>query len=644
MGAPVKLQQALGCAVILACAAPPAAFAQRAGENAAARAEDAFGVSVGGESIGIYSPGFVRAFSAVEAGNIRIGGLSIDQQAPFNDRLIASLQMRVGLSAQSYPFPAPTGVADYALRIPGEKPRLSSQVRLGPYGGAGFDADFQAPLSDAVFIGGGVGVARDKNHFGGSPDSWQAALIGQWRPSEQLSITPFWSHTHTTSDEAQPLFLTDATTLPPAIPRGRLLGQPWAQNETISDNAGVLASSRIGEWSLRFGLFHSVFEAPEAYTQLFLDAGGAGTNALELVIADPPRRFAATSTELRASRSVVDGDRLHTVHLSLRGRQRERVYGGGAVTVIGRHPLAAPTPIARPDFTFAAQTRDEVEQASFGFAYEGRWRGVGEISLGAQRTAYSKTVFRPGDAATESTAHPWLLNATLALTPRDDVALYASYTQGLEESPIAPDNAVNRTQAFPAVETEQLDAGFRWALRPDLRWVLGAFAVEKPAFALDAAGRFGEAGAVRHQGLETSLTGQLTPDLTVVLGTMLLDARISRRAVDAGLIGTRPVGSFRRLSTAVLLYRPSVDPNLTLDAVFESSSDRVANQRGDLFVPARTTVSLGARYRLMVGERASTLRVQVGNAADVFGYGVGASGVFVVNQPRRATLTWTIDW
>ena len=51
------------------------AVAQRTGENAVTSADDAFGTSVGNETIGLYSTDEVRGFSPVAAGNIRIDGL-----------------------------------------------------------------------------------------------------------------------------------------------------------------------------------------------------------------------------------------------------------------------------------------------------------------------------------------------------------------------------------------------------------------------------------------------------------------------------------------------------------------------------------------------------------------------------------------
>ena len=94
------------------------AFAQRSDDNAIAHAEDAFGSNDGGEVLGIYNPNAVRGFSPIDAGNVRLEGLYFDRQGEFSTRLVEGNRIRVGPSAVSYAFPAPSGVVDYRLRTP----------------------------------------------------------------------------------------------------------------------------------------------------------------------------------------------------------------------------------------------------------------------------------------------------------------------------------------------------------------------------------------------------------------------------------------------------------------------------------------------------------------------------------------------
>ncbi len=638
------MRRASFTALALALAiAPSAAFAQRADDNATTSAEDAFGTSIGGEQIGIYNPNYVRGFSAVEAGNIRLDGLYIDQQGGFTDRLIGSLQMRVGLSAQSYPFPAPTGIADYGLRSPGDRALVSLGARLGPLGAAALEIDAQLPVTDRLAVGAGLGLIADRTHTGGSANYRTAALIARWAPVDGVAITPFWSRTGISDEESQPLLLTGGDYLPPRIERVKRLGQKWATNDGETVNAGVIGSATMGDWTLKAGIFRSILDLDRSHTQLFLDVREDG-NADELVIAEPGRRSASTSGEVRLSRRFAEGPRLHTLHLSFKGRDRVRRYGADTAIFIGNHPLEEPVAFPEPVSVFGVQTRDTVRQWTAGVAYEGRWKGVGELSLGLQKTTYRKRVLDPDAPAIRTTDDPLLFNATAAFHASSSLAFYAGYTQGLEESPVAPGVAVNRDDAPPAIRTRQIDGGVRWSITPNIRLVAGVFDVTKPFYSLDAARVFRQLGDVRHRGAEFSFSGQLAPGLTAIAGTALIDAKLSGDAVDSGLVGRKPLASFGRLSTAVLDYRPTFAPDFSVDLVVESTSDRIASTDGKLVIPARAIASVGGRYRFHIGKAPATLRLQLANIGNKFGWAIGSSGVYLYNVPRRLTATLTTDF
>ncbi len=624
-------------------AAPTAVFAQRTDDNATTSAEDAFGTSIGGEQIGIYNPNYVRGFSAAEAGNIRLDGLYVDQQASFTDRVIAGLQMRVGLSAQGYPFPAPTGIADYDLRKPGAKRLLSVSGRLGPFGSKALELDGQLPVTDRLSIGAGYGILSDRNHTGGSAHFRTMALIARWEPVEGVEITPFWSRIGIRDEELPPLLLTAGDHLPPRIERVKRLGQKWAANNGETINAGIVTTMRRGDWTLKAGAFRSILDLDRSHTQLFLNVRPDGT-ADEVVIAEPGRRSASTSGEVRLSRRVEDGPRLHTLYLSLKGRDRSRTYGGGREIFIGNHPIEDPVVFPEPVSVFGPETRDTVRQWTAGVAYEGRWKDVGEVSVGLQKTGYRKRVFGPGIPVVTTKDAPLLLNATAAVYASPSLAFYGGYTQGLEESPVAPGHAVNRDEAPPAIRTRQVDAGLRWTITPAIRLVAGVFEVRKPFYSLDAGRVFRQLGNVRHRGAEFSLSGQVAPGLTAIAGTALIDATLSGDAVDSGVVGKRPLASFGRLSTAVLDYRPTFAPAVSVDLVVESTSDRIASADGKLVIPARAIASIGGRYRFKLGKAPATLRVQMANIANKFGWANGPSGIYLYNFPRRITATLTTDF
>lgn len=626
--------------LLLATTAVPA-LAQRADDNATTQAEDAFGTSVGNESLGLYNPFSVRGFSPVDAGNVRIEGLYFDQQANPTGRLIEGTTVRVGLSAQSYPFPAPTGIADHSLRKAGDAASFSPVAGYGPFGGWFAEFDAQVPLTETLSVAGGAGLYRDETHFGGDPHYFSVSVAPRWQPAEGVELIPFWSRIRYSEEEPQPLVFTGGDYLPPKIERRRYYGQEWATNAGETFNYGVLGRAPIGGWTLRAGVFRSVNERDQGFLNLFFGVQPDATGQ-EVVVAQPDGKFASTSGEVRLSRSFDEGDRRHTVHVALRGREQTRRYGGDDVIDLGPITIGRPDPVAEPAFDFGEQSRDRIEQTTGGVAYELRWRDIGEFSAGLQKTDYSKATDTPAGPLPTSKDSPWLYNATAAAYLSDSLVAYAGYTRGLEESPRAPDNAVNRNEAPPAIRTKQVDAGLRWAVRPNLKLVAGVFDVRKPYYDLDPGDVFTRLGTVRHRGVELSVAGQLAKGLNLVAGTIFLDAEVTGEAVELGLIGKQPVGTIERYSIASLDYRFPDSP-FSIDAVVESTGDRIANQQNTFVVPPRAVLALGGRYRFKIGDKSATLRARVGNVFNNYGFGVGGGGLFVYNVPRQFSVNLAAD-
>src|SRR5580693_10160258 len=134
----------LALVVLVGCGEFSAAQAERADQNAVTAAEDAFGTSVGFQSVGLYSPTDARGFNPQQAGNLRIEGLYFDQETWVTSScMVRETTMRVGIAAQSYSFPAPTGIADFTLRTPGDKTLFSAVLSRGPFDSATADLEAQ---------------------------------------------------------------------------------------------------------------------------------------------------------------------------------------------------------------------------------------------------------------------------------------------------------------------------------------------------------------------------------------------------------------------------------------------------------------------------------------------------------------------
>jgi iron complex outermembrane receptor protein len=625
---------------------PSAAIVRRSEENAVTQAEDAFGTSVGRETIGLYSTSSVRGFSPTAAGNVRIDGMYYDPVWTPNARIRRSTTIRVGLSAQGFAFPAPTGIVDFALRRPGDHRSAAMFISADSYAGAALELDGVLPITRTLSVAGGVGLYNNSSSNG--TEGWQhvEGVTALWKPRPRIEIQPFWSRSDVYDDEFGPIYIPAGSYLPPQIPRRRFLGPRSPKYRSTALLYGSLLRWDLdAEWQVRALGVRTFFDNERTATNLLVGVRPNRSVDQQLFIVDPPTKLQSTSGELRLTRRLAEGERLHLVHLNIRMRDRRSRYGGSAVLDLGSTTIDRPVAPLGPEFQFREQSLDEVRQATGGIAYHGRWRGVGELNVALQRTSYEKTVSFPGGRTAETRSDPWLYNIAGAVDLTDTIVLYGSYTRGLEESGVAPSSAVNRDEPLPAILTSQRDAGLRWAIRPDLRLVGGVFDVRKPYFQLDAQNRFGLLGVVRHQGIELSLSGRLSSRLSLVAGAVLLRPRVTGEGVELGRVGPLPVAQpARNLRLNADWQVPWLDSS-SLDLGVTHLSRRAATRDNLVFLPSRTLVDLGGRYRFSLGASRASLRFSITNLFDESGFDLrGASGAYDIIPGRIAALSLGVDW
>ncbi|MES2254966.1 MAG: TonB-dependent receptor [Pseudomonadota bacterium] len=604
------------------------AFAQRAAENAVTQSDDAFGTSVGNEQVGLYSPRNVRGFSPTDAGNIRIEGLYFDQVTELTSRLQESSRIRVGIAAQGYAFPAPTGVVDYVLRKPRNSAQLNSLNEIDSRGNATVELDGAIPLDQTLSIGGGVGFYRGVFADGGS--NWEAnqGVTARWTPTANIELLPFWSRSDTYHGKSGPVYIPSGSFLPQPFPNGHFTGPDWALNRRFEINYGAIGRWRMSpSWNLQAGIFRSAQKNLHQNYVLMTDIDPQGVGDM-VVYSDPPTNRASTSGEVRLEHTLAEGERTHRAIVSLRMRDRNAIYDGYDSVDLGSVAIDQRVHGTLPNFQYSAQTTDHVSQATLGLAYEGIWRNVGQIGLGIQKTRYNKKTFVPGQQVVVSKDDPWLFNAAVTGNVSDDVAIFGSYTRGLEESGTAPQNASNRNEALPAITTSQKDLGLRWSMDEGMKLVVALFDVQKPYFNLDAANRFGELGETQNRGIEFSFNGSITPQLDVVAGAVVSQPKVSGDGVRLGIVGSKPVGIASRKVDFHLEWRPPQTEDMSFDMGVRYTGAMVSTRDNLVSIPDRTMVDAGARYQFSLDEHPASLRFSITNIFNTRSYDLAGAGAY----------------
>ncbi len=633
----------------LAVAQP--AWAQRSADNALASSEDAFGTTVGNESIGLYNARDVRGFDPVQAGNIRIEGLYFDRQMPnMGEVLISTLvsgsSVRVGLSAQSYLFPAPTGIADLKLRLPGDEPSYSGVATYGFYDKMQFEASAEGPIiGDKLSVMVGAGYIADDNQDAAKFHHWLFSSSARWHVSDDVEVIPFWSKKITDGMQARASIFTAGSYLPPKIPRHLNYLQPWARNLVHDDNFGAIVNARLSDnWRLRTGLFRSLVIRDRFYSNIYENTQPNGLSNFT-AIKYPYQSFGSYSGETRLSGTATMGEFRHSLDVSLRGRLGARDYGGGDRRTVGAQFIGVPTLFPEPVWTLKPLNHDRLRHGTGGVSYQGMWAGVGEMSIGMQKSFYRRELTLATGAATVTTDNPWLPTATLAIYATPKITVFGSYTKGLEETGDAPNSTNNRGEALPSILTSQVDAGARFIVTPTVSAVATVFQVKKPYVGISPTNFFAELGTVRHRGFEFSIAGKVMEGLTVSTGAVFLQARVFGPTVDAGLIGRVPIARTPRYARFDLEYGPKAWNGLSVDAQFENRSSRVATDDNRSRIPQRSIINLGGRYRFKVDDVSATLRFQARNVLDTFGWEINTNQLsFTPEEQRRYMISLAADF
>lgn len=630
---------------LIAMSLSQSAFAQRADENAVTQAEDAFGTSIGNESVGIYNSFDVRGFSPTRAGNARIEGLFFDQVWAPTSRIRRSTTIRVGISAQGFPFPAPTGVVDYAFRKPGNEAQLSVIAGGNSYKAASLEFDGVIPIvKDRFSLGVGLGLFHNEFSNGTNSEQHVEGVSLRWTPSPAVEIMPYWSRSDIYDDKIGPLYVPAGNFLPPRIKRRQFNGPDFAIYRGVAINYGGIARVDLSpDWQLRAGLFRSLFDNKRDAFTFITDLTPDGRGNF-LFLADPPNKLASTSGEVRLLRKFADGLRLHKLFVSVRARDRTNRNDGTDAIDLGPTRIGDRISVPRPSFNFSPQTRDRVQQETFGVAYEGRWRGVGELSFGVQKTRYRKRTDQPGLPLAISRSNPLLFNVAAAGDISKTIAVYGGYTRGLEESGIAPQNAANRNEGLPAIITTQRDIGLRWVITPEIKLIAGLFDVRKPYFNLDANNVFALLGDTKNQGIEVSLSGNLTKRLNIVAGGVLSRPRVTGEGVRLGRLGRLPVDQAARKVDFNIDWRPPIVDGLSLDLAVGHSGRIIATRNNLVAIPARTLVNLGGRYAFKLGAAPASFRLSVSNVFNEYGFDLRGAGSYDLIDGRVASARLTVDF
>ncbi|MDB5737129.1 MAG: ligand-gated channel, partial [Sphingomonas bacterium] len=179
--------------------------------------------------------------------------------------------------------------------------------------------------------------------------------------------------------------------------------------------------------------------------------------------------------------------------------------------------------------------------------------------------------------------------------------------------------ANNAGQQLPATTSKQKEAGIKIEPRHGLLFQAAYFDINRVSTFVNPSNVFVEDGRARYRGVEVSLTGEITPDLSVYVSGLDLTAKQISGAPSV----TSPAGVFSptlvgRQIENTAKWSGSIAGEYRLGKLIEGLSvnggmfytgRRAIDPLNRAFVPGYTIYNLGAAYQTHIADHSVTFRI-----------------------------------
>lgn len=579
--------------------------------------------------------------------NYRLNGaLQIINLSPVPIENKQRVELLKGVSALYYGLATPSGIVNVVTKRAGDQPTTNAYVNGDAQGsyGAGVDVGrkFGADGQFGVRLNGyAAHVETPIDGVNGSRYLVSGAF--DWQASERLSLKFDVEHYRRATDEPGGIALS-AFQLLRRIPDPRnRLAPANAPYRTWSTNVLGRADYALGEdWSIRAeaGVAQSRRQRSRAdfsFTSAATVDSGAGRISGNYT---PDQEYRNEYLRAELAGKLDTFGVVHDLLLGVaRNRQVQEDQHQTSYTAAAQN-IYDPRDIAFDSLNF---TTTRLQPGSVNvdtglYAMDIAHVGEKVLLIGGIRRVLYDTHDTTGDYRLKA----WTPTGGIVFKPTPASSLYFTYIEGLESAGTAPAGTLNEGDVLAPVRSKQIEAGARIEVGGALASV-AYFHIDRGLSYTDATNTYVVNGRAIHKGIEASLQGNLTRQLSVAVSGQYLNAT-QRDTGVAAQDGNRVDNTPRWSASVFAEYRPAILPELGLNAGMYYTGLRYADALNAYRMPAYTTYSLGANYKVALpADRTLTLRVNGDNIANTRYWSTGGS-VFYVGLGRQVRFSASVDF
>ena len=578
----------------------------------------------------------IRGFSSSGSLNIANDGLRFTTGADAGNFLEETEQLEVitGLTGFLYGPASPGGLANYVLKRPTYQNYRS--VTLGNAGGDNYylHGDFGGPIDDEGKFAYRLNLLTQDGETAIDMQKRRREMISlavDWNVSDDLQIQFDASHKKTQIRGVTSYWYFGDQALRPRasqLDNDKLYSQKWAFSDNETDKGGVRATWRLDDtFTLRGAVSSQKYTEENTYTGPTVYSAGGYTQPL---YAFAPIEHQENSAYLFLDAAFETGSIGHKMTLGYQGNNsRIKQYedhvpssppqyvdvGGGTL------PFGTGQQVDKPGYSIGnGNKRLASTSQSNNFligdviTFNDQWSSILGVTRTQIKSYANDFIYSSPEKKTRYDESKTSPSASLIYKPVPWLTTYATYIEGLQAGGTAPYNALNAGEIFAPQVSKQYEIGAKATVGETLL-TLALFNIEKPNGFLGESMVYTESGTQVNNGLEFSVTGKVTPEMTVIGGFTLLDPKVKDADVKAN-DGNAPVNVAKQLAKVYAEYDINSVPGLALTGGAFYTGKQYTDEANDYQLPSFTTFDAGARYRMKVSENDLTLRMNVSNLAN----------------------------
>ncbi|NIJ78642.1 iron complex outermembrane receptor protein [Xanthomonas campestris] len=582
------------------------------------------------------------------------GVLPFDNNVPIPMENKERVEVLKGAAALYYGFVTPGGVVNLVTKRATVAPVTSLSLSGDNQGSAQLHVDLGRRFGSHQQFGVRVNALSQNIHLPIEDDNGYRRMLSaalDWDVSSDFSL-------HYDVERIRARITEQAAVVPPAAVGGviTLPGMPdpsillsMKGKDTLSDATTHLLSGEYAlnsAWTARFSVGESVTRR-DRWLWIF-DNYSLRTGQGSVYGADQKgQEYTNSNARANVEGSFRTGSVTHDLQIGVDAnklyqpsfntfmyRAAQNLYDPMEIVDLIRAPTGSKTTLR--DRGFLEQTiRNSGVYAMDRIGIGDRWQLIGALRYARYGTRQLETADYDVSATTPSAS------VTYRLSPKASV--YASYVEGLESGGTARSAAVNAGQALPAAVSRQKEVGARYRMDNGTLFSASLFRLDQASADTDDNGVYALNGRSRYRGLEFSVQGNLTENLSAAVSGMLLDAQIVQ-ATTASLEGNTPNNTPERTASLFFNYRVPMLEGLSVSAGGFALASRPIDDQNRASIPGYTTYVAGAAYATRLHGVPTTFKFNVENLTDKRYWSAAGSGQLAMGLPRTISFNATFDF